>query len=180
MWAAPVIAVSSAAPAFAASSMPIFTSSTYRHFDTGTATTCGTGAQFSIEQNAGVGFLKVDGLLAGDVLSKLSTTFYVALPAGVTWTRTGSSCWTTPVESTALNMTVGGILYRAYTTTFTCSLTYTGSTYLMPEYQFLGWRTPCITAGVPSLKEKYTQTITVTRPGEANPIVLQKSSPEIV
>lgn len=163
-WSVPSLAVVGAAPATAASPTPEL--STYVIFSQEHQSnsefpySCGTSGTQQMDVNGQNFILK--GVSPGASLTGITTTFWLAVDAGTTWSTVGSTCWTRPT-STGQTATVNGVLFRAYTSAFTCSATVAANgTYTMPSAQMLRFRSSCQSFTNPkTFTYHYTQTVTL-------------------
>lgn len=173
-WAAPVVLASASIPVYAASPKPTITSSTQFGRATGASATvpaysCSGRLQIQISQNSST-FVKVDNIPTGYTLSNLVANYWFPVQSGTTFSRVSgtSTCWTVPT-ATGNTTVVSGYTFREYRSTYTCPLTYSGTSWAQPSSSNFSFISSCQPGStLPTYTYHYTQTITLTsRTGSA-------------
>lgn len=167
-WTAPAIALGAAAPVTAASQIPPTLTSSTRfgnaNFKSSSvpAYSCGGSAQVQIQQSTS-SFLTVSNISPTTKLSNLSASYWLALDPGTKFTRVSgsSTCWTVPVLSGASQVRDGATFYEL-TSTYTCPITVTSTSWSQPTDTFLNFVSSCQSGQtLASSIIHYTQTIVV-------------------
>lgn len=134
-WAAPIIALTAATPAFAASPPRVFAiESTFGigWYPTTQGQTTNGALQF--DAKAPGQYLRVTGTQAGDVLSNIYVDVLISSgwPAPTFTPIPGSNMAWSTLANTGTTLVVSGVTYRVYRTTYTGTVTATAPTTNIP------------------------------------------------
>ena len=169
-WAAPVIIASATTPAYAASATVAIASSTYFAWavvsgKTVTPYSCAGKAQVQISQlSTQNSYLTVNNLKSTSKVTNLKGSYWLPVQSGTTFTRVAntSTCWSVPVAS-GKTTTYNGVVFREYTSTYTCPITVSGTSWTQPTSSNFKFVSSCQTGTtLPSRIYHYEQSATVT------------------
>ncbi|MEU7993476.1 hypothetical protein IDM48_07360 [Rothia amarae] len=169
-WAAPVIIASVTTPAYSASATVAIASSTYFAWavasgQTVTPYSCAGKAQVQISQlSTQNSYLTVNNLKSTSKVTNLKGSYWLPVQSGTTFTRVAntSTCWSVPVAS-GKTTTYNGVVFREYTSTYTCPITVSGTSWTQPTSSNFKFVSSCQTGTtLPSRIYHYEQSATVT------------------
>ena len=169
-WAAPVIIASATTPAYAASATVAIASSTYfasavASGKTITPYSCAGKVQVQIsQQSTQNSYLTVNNLKSTSKVTNLKGSYWLPVQSGTTFTRVAntSTCWSVPVAS-GKTTTYNGVVFREYTSTYTCPITVSGTSWTQPTSSNFNFVSSCQSGStLPSRIYHYEQSATVT------------------
>ncbi|SNC73681.1 hypothetical protein SAMN05445756_2090 [Kytococcus aerolatus] len=113
-------------------------------FQVATTSQCGGRRQYSISGQDYNSHFTIQNTKPGEPITNIAMTFWLPTDAGTVWYPAGgsSSCWSRPT-ATGNTQVRNGLLYRAYTSSFSCSATATGTTFRIPSSQMFNWVSSC-------------------------------------
>ncbi|MFJ3031373.1 hypothetical protein ACIP5Z_05990 [Rothia terrae] len=170
-WVAPVVIATAATPVYAASTIfATLTSSTY--FLRESVSACSYHDRVYIQElTSQNSYLTVNNLKSTYKLSNLATHVWLPVAKGTTFSCVtgGSTCWSVPTATGASQVRNGYTFYE-YVTTYTCAITFTGTSWTMPSTSFMNFVSSCQPGALPTATYHYTQNITVTS-GAASKVI---------
>lgn len=116
------------------------------------------------QQVAQNSFLTVSNIKSTSKLSNLKGSYWLPVQSGTTFSRVSgsSTCWSVPVASGKTTL-YNGVVYREYTSTYTCPIAVSGTSWTQPASSNFSFVSSCQTGTtLPSKTYHYEQSVTVT------------------
>lgn len=169
-WATPLVVASATVPVYAASVAGAISSATYFSSSNATGQTvtpysCAGKMQVQIsQQSTQNSYLNITNISSTSKLSNLMGSYWLPVQSGTTFSRVSgsSTCWSVPVAS-GKTTTYNGVVFLEYTSTYTCPITVSGTSWTQPTSSNFNFVSSCQPgATLPSKTYHYEQSVTVT------------------
>ncbi|MDO4916440.1 MAG: hypothetical protein Q3974_02310 [Rothia sp. (in: high G+C Gram-positive bacteria)] len=169
-WAAPTVVASAVIPAYAASAQPTTLTSITWFYNASSGSgnvqpyTCNGNNQLRITQKTTGSYVTVSNIPTGSKLTNLIARYWLAVDSNTTFTRVSgtSTCWSVPLAS-GKTTTYNGVVFREYTSTYTCPISISGTSWTQPTADAMDFVSSCqASPTLTSIIYHYTQQVTLT------------------